>query len=325
MNREYIAELLQIAERNLLDLEKAKAAGRLVVGFYCLYSPVEIALAADAVALPLCGTRNDPIASAEEILPRNLCPLIKSSFGVAATDSCPYFHLADIIVGDTTCDGKKKMFELLNNYKPTHVLQLPQTQDSPMALVQWRHELARLQSIIEEASGRRIDDERLRAAIRLMNRNRLVRKAVMDLNRMQPAPLPGSMLLELLFKLGFLTDREQGITLMEKLARTAAAGNPGERSGSGRSRILLTGVPVGLGSDKVVRLVEQCGADVVAFENCSGYKQAFVVDEEMEPMEALARQYLATPCSVMSPNAGRLTLLAQMIEDFAVDGVIDLT
>ncbi|EKD38836.1 MAG: hypothetical protein ACD_75C00594G0002 [uncultured bacterium] len=322
MNRECIAELLQATEHNLLELEKAKAAGRLVVGFYCLYSPVEIALAADAIPLPLCGTRNDPITNAEEILPRNLCPLIKSSFGFAVTDSCPYFHLSDIIVGDTTCDGKKKMFELLNNYKPTHVLQLPQTQDSPMALAQWRYELARLKAIIEEASGRRIDDERLRAAIRLMNRNRMVRKAVMDLNRLKPAPLPGSMLLEVLFKLGFLADREQGIALMEKLARTAADGS--ERSGS-RLRILLTGVPVGLGSDKVVRLVEQCGADVVAFENCSGYKQAFVVDEEMEPMEALARQYLATPCSVMSPNTGRLTLLAQMIEDFAVDGVIDLT
>lgn len=234
MKSEYFAELLQTTEHNLLDLEKAKAAGRLVVGFYCLYSPVEIALAADAIALPLCGTRNDPIASAEEILPRNLCPLIKSSFGFAVTDSCPYFHLSDIIVGDTTCDGKKK-FELLNSYKPTHVLQLPQTQDSAMALVLWRHELARLKSIVEEASGRRIDDERLRAAIRLMNRNRVVRKAVMDLNRTDPAPLPGSMLLEVLFKLGFLADREQGITLMEGLASVVSAGNnspKGKRQGA---------------------------------------------------------------------------------------------
>ncbi len=90
-------------------------------------------------------------------------------------------------------------------------------------------------------------------------------------------------------------------------------------------RILLTGVPVGLGSDKVVNIIEQLGADVVAFENCSGYKQAFVVDESIEPMEALAKQYLTTPCSVMSPNEGRFTLLKEMIPDFQVDGVIDLT
>lgn len=327
MNRECIAELLQNTEHNILDLEKAKAAGRLVVGFYCLYSPVELALAAGAIPLPLCGTRNDPIASAEEILPRNLCPLIKSSFGFAVTDSCPYFHASDIIVGDTTCDGKKKMFELLNRYKTTHVLQLPQTQDSGMALVLWRHELERLRSILEKACGRRIDDEMLHSAIQLMNRNRMVRKAVMDLNRMIPAPLPGSLLLEFLFKLGFLTDIKQSITLMEKLVRMMENEQVNERNGSGcsRKRILLTGVPVGLGSDKVVRLVEQCGADVIAFENCSGYKQAFVVDEKLEPMEALARQYLATPCSVMSPNTGRLTLLERMIEDFSVDGVIDLT
>jgi benzoyl-CoA reductase/2-hydroxyglutaryl-CoA dehydratase subunit BcrC/BadD/HgdB len=92
-----------------------------------------------------------------------------------------------------------------------------------------------------------------------------------------------------------------------------------------RKRILITGVPVGLGSDKVVHVVEQSGADVVAFENCSGYKQAFLVDEEKDPMAALAEQYLATPCSVMSPNSGRFDLLKEMMVDFSVDGVIDLT
>lgn len=324
--RDIINQLLAQSEHNLVELEAAKASGRLVVGFYCLYSPIEIALAASAIALPLCGTRNDPIAAAEEILPRNLCPLIKSSFGFAVTDSCPYFHLADLIVGDTTCDGKKKMFELLDRYKKTHVLQLPQTQDGDMALALWRHELDRLKTIIEEASGKRIDDDRLRAAIRLMNRSRLARQAVMDLNRAIPAPLPGSLLLEVLFKMGFLAEREKGLTMMEELLTAAqASAGQGEGIGASRPRILLTGVPVGLGSDKVVKIVEQCGGDVVVFENCSGYKQAFVVDEEMAPMEALARQYLATPCSVMSPNQGRLDLLARLIEDFSVDGIIDLT
>lgn len=324
--RATIDKLLAGSEYNLIEIEQAKANGRLVVGFYCLYSPVEIALAASAIALPLCGTRNDPIGAAEEILPRNLCPLIKSSFGFAVTDSCPYFHLADLIIGDTTCDGKKKMFELLDRYKKTHVLQLPQTQKGDIALELWRHELTRFKEIIEEASGNRIDNDTLRAAIRLMNRSRMTRKAVMDLNRAIPAPLPGSLLLEVLFKMGFLAEREKGLSMMQELLAAAqATTQPNNYSGRSRPRILLTGVPVGLGSDKVVKIVEQCGGDVVVFENCSGYKQAFIVDEEMEPMEALARQYLATPCSVMSPNQGRLDLLSRLIEDFSVDGVIDLT
>ena len=319
--------LQQITEENLLDLEQAKAAGRSAIGFYCLYSPVEIAVAADAIPLPLCGTRNDPIAAAEEILPRNLCPLIKSSFGFAVSDTCPFFRFSDIIVGDTTCDGKKKMFELLTRYKLTHVLQLPQSQDGTMALALWREELLRFKKIVEKQTGIVITGERLSSAIRLMNRARKARKAVMDLNKEKPALLRGSLLLEILHKVGFLADKEKGIALMERVVAEARQGTftaNNQQSGK-RPRILLTGVPVGVGSDKVVKIVEQCGGDVVAFENCSGYKQAFTVDENKDPMDALAEQYLATPCSVMSPNPGRFQLLQDMVRDFSVHGVIDLT
>jgi len=319
-------KLQRITEENLLEIEQAKAQGRAMIGFYCLYSPTEMAVAADAIPLPLCGTRNDPIADAEEILPRNLCPLIKSSFGFAMTDTCPFFKASDIIIGDTTCDGKKKMFELLSRYKTTHVLQLPQNQDPETALPAWHTELERFKTIIESHTGKSLTQERLRGAIRLMNRERAARKALMDINRKLPAPLSGSQLLEIMFKVGFLTNKEKGIALMEEIVAEAANNSfQSESSGNHRKRILLTGVPVGIGSDKVVKITEQCGADVVAFENCSGYKQAFAVSEEIDPMSALAEQYLSTPCSVMSPNTGRFDLLGEMIQDFAVDGVIDLT
>jgi benzoyl-CoA reductase/2-hydroxyglutaryl-CoA dehydratase subunit BcrC/BadD/HgdB len=322
-----INKLQHIAEENLIDIEEAKIRGRAAIGFYCLYSPVEIAVAAGAIPLPLCGTRNDPIAAAEETLPRNLCPLIKSSFGFAVTDTCPYFRFSDIIIGDTTCDGKKKMFELLSRYKTTHVLLLPPNQDAQTALPPWRAELERFKAIVEEATGETITEERLRSAIRLMNRHRQARKALMDANRGKPAPMSGSRMLEILFKVGFLADKEKGIALMEEITAAAEEGAfaSNRPAAAARKRILLTGVPVGLGSDKVIKIVEQSGADVVAFENCSGYKQAFVVNEQKEPMAALAEQYLSTPCSVMSPNQGRFDLLRQMIDDFSVDGVIDLT
>jgi len=319
--------LQQIAEQNLLDIEQAKAAGRAVIGFYCLYSPTEIAVAADAIPLPLCGTRNAPIAAAEEILPRNLCPLIKSSFGFAVTDTCPFFRFSDIIIGDTTCDGKKKMFELLSRYKSTHVLQLPQNQDPATALPLWRAELERFKAIVEAKTGIRISDERLRAAIQLMNRERGARKALMDLGKNNPAPLDGSQVLEILFKIGFMADKEKGISLMTEVVAQAKSGalRSADSETGKKKRILLTGVPVGPGSDKVVKIIEQSGAVVVALENCSGYKQAFFVDENKDPMDALAEQYLATPCSVMSPNAGRFDLLDEMIREFSVDGIIDLT
>ena len=106
-----------VTSRNVLALQEAREKGRKVVGQFCIYSPLEISL---------CGTKQDSIPVAEEVLPRCLCPLIKSSFGFALQDSCPYLAASDIVVADATCDGKKKMYELLAAYKPVMVLQLPQ-------------------------------------------------------------------------------------------------------------------------------------------------------------------------------------------------------
>ncbi len=321
-----IDRLKDAAERNALAINEAKAAGRKVVGLYCLYSPAEIAIAAGAIPVVLCGTRQDPIAAAERTLPRNLCPLIKSSFGFAVEGSCPYLGAADLVVADTTCDGKKKMFELLGEMKPVHMLQLPHEQ-GPRALDYWRDELEALVRRMEADFGVTVTDDDLRGAIATMNRERRALKALMDLPRLNPSPVSGMTMLEMLFKLGFFSDRETIIWLAEDVvAEVHAAADAGTLPERPRvPRILLTGVPVGMGSHKVVRLIEECGADVVCMENCTGYKKTLMVDEQGDPLTELARRYLATPCSVMTPNTGRFTMLADIARDFAVDGVVDLT
>jgi benzoyl-CoA reductase/2-hydroxyglutaryl-CoA dehydratase subunit BcrC/BadD/HgdB len=320
-------KLSQAAEQNLMDIENAKASGRKVIGFYCLYTPMEMAVAADAIPVPLCGTRNEPIGAAEEVLPRNFCSLIKSSFGFAATDTCPYFRYSDLVVGDTTCDGKKKMFELLADYRHMHILQLPQNQDSKKALLFWLDEIETFKGVLEKTTGNEISHEKLAAAIRLMNLERMTKKALMDLAKTRPAPISGMDLLTIMFRTGFFADKIKGIALVNDIILEIRENAlRGESAFSIRTpRILLTGVPVGIGSDKVVKILEESGANVVCFENCSGYKQAYAVDEAKEPLLALAEQYLSIPCSVMSPNHGRFELLSEMITEFSIDGVVDLT
>lgn len=327
MKQALFKKIQQITEQNLMDIEAHKEKGNHVIGFYCLYGPTELAVAADAIPLPLCGTRQDPIDAAEEVLPRNLCPLIKSSYGFAATDTCPFFRFSDMIVADTTCDGKKKMFEIMADLKPVHVLQLPQNQVPALSLGPWKAEIETLITVLENRIGRQITPEKISAAIRLMNRERQAKKRLMDITRANPSPLTGMELVEILFKTGFFADKEKGISLMNEISDvclTLIEQNQSPYTNT-TPRILLTGVPVGLGSDKVVKILEQCGANVVALENCSGYKQAFQVNDTIDPVTALAEQYLAIPCSVMSPNPGRMEMLKEMIPAFSVDGVVDLT
>lgn len=328
MNLVTFNKLQQLSEQNLLDMAQAKRGGRKVIGFYCLYSPVEIAVAANAIPVSLCGTRNDPIEAAEKVLPRNLCPLIKSSYGYAATDTCPYFRFSDLIVGETTCDGKKKMFELLAKFRPIHILQLPQTQDSDGALSFWYNEIVKFKKRVEKETGVEITDQKLSEAIQLTNQERKAKKALMDLAKMKPSPISGIELLTVMFKTGFFMDKRMGMTLLKEMVEEFH-----EKAERGESpfqpkapRILITGVPVGLGSEKVVRLIEKAGANVVCFENCSGYRSIFMmIDENKNPLQSIAEKYLTTPCSVMSPNPGRIKLLDELIENFSVDGVVDLT
>lgn len=318
-------KLQQVAEQNLVDIETHKEKGNHVIGFYCLYAPTELAVAADAIPLPLCGTRQAPIEASEETLPRNLCPLIKSSYGFAATDTCPFFRFSDLIVADTTCDGKKKMFELMNDIKPVHVLQLPQKQDA--FIEPWKAEVEQLISVLEKTTGKTITPEKISSAISLLNKEREAKKRFMDVAKAKPSPLSGMEMIEILFKTGFFADKQKGIELLNEITEECHTLIQKEESPFTKDtpRILLTGVPTGLGSDKVIKILEKSNSSVVAFESCSGYKQTFHVDETKDPVTALAEQYLSIPCSVMSPNQGRIDLLTEMIKEFSIDGVVDLT
>jgi benzoyl-CoA reductase/2-hydroxyglutaryl-CoA dehydratase subunit BcrC/BadD/HgdB len=77
---------------------------------------------------------------------------------------------------------------------------------------------------------------------------------------------------------------------------------------------------------KVVKAIEENGATVVAFENCTGAKAIEENVDETNPdvYDAIARKYMNIGCSCMSPNDNRIKLLDQMIDDYQVDGVIDM-
>lgn len=313
-----------VTDRNVLALQEAKSAGKKVVGQYCIYSPLEIALAAGAIPVSLCGTKNDSIAAAETMLPRVLCPLIKSSFGFALQDSCPYLAASDIVVADATCDGKKKMYELLNHYKPVMLLQLPQIQDEDAARY-WRGQFAALVARLEKDFNVSITEEKLRDAIRLTNRLRRALKNVLDLARRKPSPLSGMDILSLCFRASFMPDYEQCIALLDDIAAGIGRATPDSLPAEG-PRILLTGVPTGMGSHKVIQLLETCGAHVVCIDNCTCYKKVLLqMDENRDPLSELAERYLAMHCSVMSPNPHRYEVLKKLSEEFLIDAVVDLT
>lgn len=316
---------------NSVKIKEAHEAGKKVVGMYCVFSPSEIALAADAISVTLCGTTQEPVEAAEKELPRNLCPLIKSSYGFAITDTCPYFYFSDVLLAETTCDGKKKMYELMGQMKPMHIMNLPQTANDKDSLGLWKNEMVKFKEYLEAQFNVEITDVKLRDAIKLMNRERIAMRNLHKLNANKPAPISGMDMMVAQWLKGFNVDKEAGIDLIERLIEEVE-----ERMKKGiyaydekAPRILLTGCPTGVGgADKVLRVLEESGAAVVALENCTGYKGLDVLvdeDENKDPLLALAEKYLSTPCSCMTNNNGRLDLIKRLSEEYGVDGIVDLT
>ena len=308
-------------------LQRLKAHGTRIVGVYCAFAPVELIEAAGALPVSLCGTSQEPIAHAEKQLPRNLCPLIKSSYGYAITGTCPYFFYSDLIVGETTCDGKKKMFELLARIAPVHVMQLPQTNRRPQDTAQWKAEIMRLKERLEQTCDVRVTDTALRDAIRRRNRERVLTREFYALSQLDPPPLAGSQVHRVLRGADFALDRDHRNCRLQALlaAVTAARASATLQTPAGRPRILLTGCPVGGDTEKIIRIIEENGGTIVCFENCAGAKNhEELVDETGDPYDALARKYVRLGCSCMSPNNHRLELLDRLIDTYAIDGVIDV-
>jgi len=322
-----IQDLSKTRDNAIDDLQQLKQRGTKIVGAYCLFVPEELITAAGALCISLCGTSEEPIVHAERHLPRNLCPLVKSSYGYAITGTCPYFFYSDLVVGETTCDGKKKMFELLANIAPVHVMRLPQGNDRESDVWQWREEILLLRARMENDFGTTIGEPALRAAIRALNEERTIYRALYELSKLDPPPLWGSELHRVLHGAGYAFETAaQNAKVLELIGELRRAYEQGERSTPpGLPRILITGAPVAGAAEKIIRVVEESGGVIVCYENCGGAKgREELVDETIEPYEALARKYLRIACSCLSPNDGRIELLSRLIDAYAVQGVIDV-
>ena len=317
----------EMRKNGFMRMKELKDNGARVVGTFCSFVPTELIDAAGLIPVGLCSFSDESIPAAEAHLPKNLCPLIKASYGFALTDTCPYFYFSDLVVGETTCDGKKKMFELMNELKPTYVMQLPHSRGGD-AMAFWRGQIIAFKEKLESFFGVTITEEDIRKAIRGRNREREVMKRYLGLGKLDPAPMSGYEMGTRLDAGAFSFDLEGRCRVVEeRTAEVLAEWEAGQTGRPGtRPRLLVTGCPNAGVRGKVIEAVEEMGADIVAFDTCGGLRNMVDPVDEAEPdvYTALAKKYLNINCSVMSPNDNRLEFMERMIDEFKVDGVIEI-
>jgi benzoyl-CoA reductase/2-hydroxyglutaryl-CoA dehydratase subunit BcrC/BadD/HgdB len=315
------------SKRVLAYLQAQRSRGAKIVGNYCGYAPTEVIRALDLVPATLCAFSNATIEAAEAILPANLCPLIKSSYGFIITDTCPFFGISDAVIAETTCDGKKKMFELIGDYKPLHVMDLPQLPDEPEALENWTTMIHKLQGFLENEFKRTVAEEKIEKAIRDSNRKIRKMNQILEYAALDP-PIVGW---QELYDIFFLAQSAPGSEMVPLLDSIINKLERRKKDGyvyglTGAPRVMVTGCPVSGDASKVFHAIEEAGGVIVALDICSGMKPYMSLIEEGtgNPIRALAARYLQIPCSCMTPNDRRLVEMTKIIEKFKPDAVVDV-
>jgi benzoyl-CoA reductase/2-hydroxyglutaryl-CoA dehydratase subunit BcrC/BadD/HgdB len=320
------ADLLDYFKRSVENAyqyaSKMKQEGNQIVGIMCEYTPRELIMAAGAVPVCLCGGALEMIEPAEKDLPANLCPIIKSTYGYSLEKTNPFLEMADLLVAETTCDGKKKMYELLSESRPMYVLELPQKTGDADAFGHWVAELKKLKSVLEDKFSVEITDEKLRAAIKVMNIERRLKKELASAMKADNPVIRGRELLEMKSLIsGIPEDLEQYKKVRDMIDSRGILPETGTKV-----RVLLTGVPLPHGAERVMDIIEDNGGLVVVQENCTGFKplEEEVDEDNDDPISALAEKYFHLPCSVMTSNKGRMDSIRQLAKEYNAECVIEL-
>ncbi len=320
-----VSEIHGLRVKELMD---HKARGGKVFGTFCVYVPEEIIVAGGGIAVGLCGGADFSVPTAEQILPRNLCALIKSAVGFKIGNICPYFQASDLIIGETTCDGKKKTWEILDEYIPTYVMDLPNSR-TPADRELWISELRRFMAKVEAVTGNAITPEKLAAAAALINRKRAVLERLFALRRARPSPISGLDAL-LVVQISFYDDPARFTQKTSELCDEleARVHNGQGVAPANAKRILYAGTPMPIPFWTIPLLIESAGAVVVAEESCTGTRllaggaTAIPRNGLDEQLAAIADRQLQTNCACFTPNDARIEDILRLVQEYHADGVI---
>lgn len=327
-NMEYFDFVVnEIHGLRIQELQEHKQKGGKVVGAFCVFVPEEIVRAAGGICIGLCSGVEIGAAEAEQVLPRNICPLIKSFMGFKLAKVCPYFESCDLVVGETTCDGKKKAFEILNDYVPVHVMETPQMKKERDRDL-WLQEVKDFARLIEETTGNRISAAALARSIDEVNGKRRALRRLAELRKCDPAPISGkdSLLIEQIAMYDDVARFTAKVNqLCDELEQRVQAGEGVFPAGT--PRVIVTGTPMAIPNWKVPHIIETSGAVIVAEELCTGlrYFENEVAGDATELdglLENVAARYLGINCAVFTPNPGRLEKLVQLVKEYNAAGVI---
>ena len=297
-----------------------------VVGIYCNLVPAELVFACGAIPVRLDCGNSGMVTAGDEVVPGEICPLAKASLATLLDEAFD-LHAISTLVLPACCDAKRKCGELMSDLKPTFMLNMPTEQDAGRFLPASVKEFDRLRRWLTKTLKTRFSRRRLRREIQLSAERTALIRQLGDLHSQTPEAIDVRDVFIIVQSAwsGVATDAWN--TEVRKVIAELEAFEPTRRRT--RPRVVLTGAPIIWPNFKVLNLLVECGADVIADTTCGGlqcFHEAAVVDERSRRslLRALAmRDIFATTCPCFISQGRRLARVEELVSDHRADAVVN--
>lgn len=330
----YFDEIADFFGRREEEIRAAKEQGRKVIGYMCLFAPIEMILAADAIPVRVNSGWYDTSKLGDRVVPVEVCPMVRSTIGAKMIDLSPYLELSDAVISVLTCDGMTKLGEILSDYKPIWTMTLPRVKDSEQSLRLWNEEVKSMKKQIETLTGNKITRKKLRSAIELTQKATKAFRRLQDLRKGAPVIMGrDAMLVNQTYMWDdierWTAKTEQLCNELENRAQEKIWACPPDTP-----RVMVTGTPMIWPDNwKVPTLIEEGSpmGILVADELCSSerilYDPVGVDEWSMnDMMNAISERYLmASTCPCFTSEDGnedRINWLLNKIKEWNIQGVI---
>ena len=318
-----VQPFLDAQEYRIHELAELRRAGRKVIGFFCLHTPVVLIEAAGGIPVRLCLQGDSFAQRRGEELGRNcICPFIKACLGHLAQGH-PLFAQVDALAAGSMCDQIRHLADIWRSrfHKPAYVFFQPRGLEQRASGWIYERELRWLFAELAAFCGSDAKERDIREIIERYNLINWYLSVLHELRAESVPPISGKEWLAIV-RAGFILASGHYLRLLQALIEGIARGK--NRCRGAAVRIMLVGGMLAQGDDRIVQTMEEGGAVVVTDALCTGTRVMGVrIAEQGNLLDNIIDAHRAkTPCIHARPNDGLYAYIDRQLKQFRVDGVI---
>lgn len=321
---EAIEQLNQLLKTRGAELRELKKQGKKIIGYYPGgYFPDELVLAADAVPVALNrGGDHEPVEVSGAYMSRWIYTFARANIGYRILGTEPIYNEMDMYVVPITDNHVRVVADTWDVFTEMTTFRygIPHTKhDWSAGYVATGFNM--LKDKLEEFTGNKITDEKLKESIVLCNKERELLKEISLMRQSKRPPITTKDFI-MLNHASLMLDKKVVVAKLEEIAAGLKGTEGPELKGP---RLMLMGTTMAYGDHRILDFIDAAGGTTVVEEFGEGIRHYWeTVDIEGDLIDALADRYFTkrVPPAWFRPGTERKEFAVKLAKEFEVEGVV---